>query len=231
MEEDDFDWTFLNDDGAVERYVNDLFAFRVLLLRNEDVDVQVVKLMDKLCLAYMIDEHFIGRKNTVEMVVANEKDDILCPYFKIIMNNYLETEPVNYKLETFFRTTGVLGIHARCSVALVVGLMSNVNPDSMVDVPIEYYYTCARPLEITGPVDMFSHQSIMRKRCLDKLMDVPGMPLPAVLPSSVHWHIFKYLRHPCAQLILDHRQQMLTWLYYWDIHFNMLFDSLPTWQA
>lgn len=59
-----------------------------------------------------------------------------------------------------------------------------------------------------------------------KLMDIPGMPLPYEIPTDVHWHIFKYLRHPCAAIIQSEFEFWTRFISYWDMRFQLLFGQL-----
>lgn len=222
--DDSFDWTFLYEPDGINKFVDNLFAFNIVLMRNSDHDPIVLKLMDPLQISFVIDDYLQGGDKT-EMIVANGKDDPLCPFFKFIMRDYSLTNPVNYKLETFFRKTGILGIHSRCSTAIVIGLMSDGKSDSCVDVPMEYHYISCRPLGYMAPLEMTTHQSVMRNRCLDKLKGIRGMSLPVQLPESVHWNIIKYLRHPCAEMILQNKAKFRKWCAYWDHHFDSVIHS------
>jgi hypothetical protein len=189
------------------------------------VDHLIVKLKDDADIKAVLTEH-LGDSvdNRKEMIVQNGSADPLCPYFRLIMTDYTVTSPINYKLETFFINCGILGIHARCSVAVVVGMMSQ-DINSCVDVPYEYRYSYMSRPGYSEPVHLQPSQSIMRKKCLDKLMGVQGMCLPFQLPSSVHWQIFKWLRHPCAEMIWRHKQKMMAWCAYWDNHFAYVIRS------
>lgn len=215
---------FLNEPDGINKFLDDLFSFNIVILRNSDHDPIVLKLMDPLQIKFVIDDYFQSGVKT-ELIVENGKKDILCPYFKFIMKDYSTTHPVNYKLETFFRQTGILGVHARCSTAIIVGMMSDSHGKSCVDVPMEYHYLSCRPLGFMAPLDMSLTGSIARKRCLDKINGISGMSLPYCLPAEVHWNILKYLRHPCAELILDHKQKLLAWCAHWDHHFAYVIRS------
>lgn len=218
------DWTFLYEPDGINKFLDDLFSFNLVIMRNGDHDPVVLKMMDPLQIAYVIDDYFDGGDKT-EMVVANGKPDSLCPFFKFIMKDYSLTHPTNYKLETFFRRTGILGVHARCSVAIVVGMMSDKSSNSCVDVPMEYHYISCRPLGFMAPLEMTVHQSVMRKRCLDKINGIQGMSLPIALPRDVHWNILKFLRHPCAEMIIQHKNKLLAWCAHWDHHFAYVIRS------
>jgi hypothetical protein len=223
------DLSFLEKPGALEEFVDDLFAFHCLMMRNEDESMIVIKMLTPDQLIADMSSLMEPGAETVDIVVPNGKTDPLCPFFKVVMNGYSNIGPLNYKLETFFRATGILGVHARCRMALVVGMMNKDYSNSLVDIPEEYHTLPVRPIDMYGPIDLYSHQSVMRNRCLEHLMNIPGMELPAELPPPIHWNIMKYLRHPCAEMILTHRERMLVWLSYWDHHFDVLFNSPSAW--
>jgi hypothetical protein len=228
-EMEEFDFSFFTQEDGIKKFVDDLYAFHVLVMRNEDKTMKVVQVMCAADLLVRMNEFFTTGEQIVQMTIVNEKQDPFCPYFTLYMSGYDVTKPINFKLETFFRVTGTLGIHARCQKALVMGMMSQVHTNSMIDIPQEYHLLPSRPTSLHGVIDLYPYQSIARNRCLDKLMNVPGMELPLAVPSSLHWNIFKFLRHPCAQMILDHRQRMLMWMSYWDRHFDIIFHSVSAW--
>lgn len=228
-EMEDFDFSFLEEENGIQNFVNDLYAFHVLVMSNVDKDMQVVKVMSPVQLGLRMTEFFAVGEETVQMTVKNGKEDPLCPFFLMIMSEYKDTSPINFKLETFFRITGVLGIHARCSKAIVMGMMSMEHTNSMIDIPLEYHCMSIPSRSLNGPIDLYSHHSTTRKKCLEKLMTVPGMPLPYNVPATVHWNIFKYLRHPCAEIIQQERHRMMVWMSYWDHHFLHVFNSFPAW--
>ena len=226
---DNMDWSFLYEPDGINKMVDDLFSFRILLLRNEDEDVCVLKIMNQLQLSYILKEHLLEEDDIIQMIIKNGRNDISCPYFKFVFKLYGESQPINYKLESFFRATGIFGIHARCKVALVIGLMNDQLSESCVDVPLEYYYTSVKPVSFLDGIDTTQNPNIGRNKCLDKLQGITGMSLPVPLPKEVHWTIFKYLRHPCAQLILDHFNQVRAWAIYWDSHFVDMIFRAATW--
>ena len=78
------DWTFLYEPDGINKFLDDLFSFNLVIMRNGDHDPVVLKMMDPLQIAYVIDDYFDGGDKT-EMVVANGKPDSLCPFFKFIM--------------------------------------------------------------------------------------------------------------------------------------------------
>ena len=224
-----FDFSFLEEEDGIRKFVDDLYSFHVLIMKNEDKDMVAVRVMSPEELSLRLNDFFGSGVETVQMIVKNGKEDPLCPFFMMIMSDYKDTFPINFKLETFFRTTGILGIHARCSKAIVTGLMSQEHTNSMIDIPVEYHCLSIPSPSLRGTIDLYSHHSTSRNKCLEKLMDVPGMPLIPSLPYCLHWNIFKYLRHPCAVMIQEHRQRMLFWMAYWDNHFELVFNRVPSW--
>jgi len=217
------DWSFLYEPDGINKFVDDLFAFDVLLLHNKDENPRILKMMDPLQLSYLVREHFSSSEEVVQMVVRNGKDDEMCPYFKVILGHYSESSPTNYKFECFLRASKINGIHARCQGALVIGMMNSELSGSCVSVPDEYFYTSVRPIGFLGPIDMTSRCSIPRKSHLSSINEVvggvPGACLFNAIPVDLHWNIIKYLRHPCAEIIYHYNKSLET---YWDRHFQCL---------
>lgn len=229
MSLDSFDWSFLDESQeGIDKFVGNLFSFHVLLFKNDDFDMRVIELTDAFEVEQCIKDNFTST-NTTQLILANGTSRNDCPFFRVVMQDYSPKNVINYKLETFFRSTGILGVHARCSIALVVGLCANDPAAAMIGIPSAYRVCPIKNLELLSPIDLTCTQSEVRKVALDRLMSIPGMSLPVVLPREVHFKIFGYLRHPCAQLILDHRRQLLQWINYWDEHFACVVRSFGSW--
>lgn len=224
------DWSFLNEPDGIETFVNDLFAFNVLLFKNEEEDTKVFRLLDPVQVPELILSNFNKPSETKQLILSNNTGDPLCPYFRIIMEDYSPKHVTNYKLETFFRRTGILGTHCRCSKAMIIGLMSNTVGSSMVDVPVEYYISPQRYVDVSTPIELSSTKSVLRTFKPDTVMGIEGMCLPVTLPVELHWSILKFLRHPCAVIISDYKQHLLLWMTYWDDHFDSIVTRYPSWQ-
>jgi hypothetical protein len=140
--------------------VDKLFNFRVLVLRNEDSECRVIELTNKYQLNRVTNE-YCKSKNVVQIVLPNPQEDPMCPFIIMIMENYATSSVVNYKLETLFRNLGIKGLHARCSVALVMGMMTPLYMDSMVDIP-EFFRLCNMTFYGTlGDIELTSMKSVV----------------------------------------------------------------------
>lgn len=141
-------------------YVDKMFNFRLLVLRNEDQDCKVIELTNKYQLTRVTTE-FFASKNVVQIILPNPQADPFCPFLILIMENYDLTGVVNYKLETLFRNLGITGLHARCSVALVMGMMTPLYMDSMVDIP-EFFRLCNLTfVGVLGDIELTSEKSMV----------------------------------------------------------------------
>lgn len=230
MNNEEDDWTFLYESDGINKYLDELWSFNVLYFTNQDPEPRVLKMANPLQLKYLLDERFpIGERTTINL--ANHRRDILCPYFHIVLHQVGSCKEVdyNYKLQTFLRRAGISNIPLRCRAALIVGLMQKDMVDSAVDVPIEYHMTSPVPVDMVGPIDITSAMSSVHSSDMDKLCGVEGMLVPFTFPQDCHWCVLKYLRHPCAEMILDHRRKMLAWIAHWDAHFDDLVSRVFQW--
>jgi len=172
------DLSFLFEPNGIEDFVEDLFAFNVIVFESEDPLPKIVRLN---C-------HSIGLDDVVDMVVSNGKEDESAPWFRLIMRKYTETNTINRGLESFFLATGILGVHARCDYAIVMAMMNKDFPDSCVDVP-SYYYKQDAPI---SPVD-----TLTRVEITNRLESIPG---------ECQRLIFRFLQHPVACILQQHWQ-------------------------
>lgn len=219
----DIDLSFLDSELGIDN----LSTFHAIFLSNSDVDMRVLELTDGIDIMNVIASEFSRPHDITQVILPNGNLDEQCPYFRIIMQDYSMKTVVNYKLETFMRAAGILGIHARCTMALVVGLASNGMTSPMIDIPSSYRLCHIEPLDMMAPIDMTCMSTeISRVSSATKLMDIPGMPLPYDIPIDVHWHIFKYLRHPCAVIIQTEFDFWTRFISYWDMRFQLLFGQL-----
>jgi hypothetical protein len=115
--------------------VDKLFSFNVLVLRNEDPDCRVIQLMNQYELQNTIARFFTKPDEVIQMTVRNPAKDPFCPYLLLMVESYHKDTVINYKFETLLRNMGVVGIHARCTTALVTGMMNPLYMNSMIDIP------------------------------------------------------------------------------------------------
>ena len=159
LSDDEF-LSFLDTYGS-DAYVEKLFNFRMLVLQNEDPDCRVLELSNKYQLENVTKTYF-KTNNVVQVVLPNPMGDPMCPFIMLIMENYVPTTVVNYKLETLFRKMGINGIHAHCTVALVMGMMTPLYMDSMVDIP-EFFRLCNLTFfDRLGDIELTIEKSIVR---------------------------------------------------------------------
>lgn len=229
------DLSFLDTDSKMDQFVNQLFNFHVLVFNNDDFDLRVVTVERSDMLHDVMMEYFENIDKATSVVIQNGRTDDRIPFFKIVMEEYSPKTPINYKLETFFRRSGIIGVSSRCKIAMVVGLMSSDMDAIMVDIPLEYHTI---PIPSLEGVDLTGTGESVKAHAGDYLMNIPGIPLPYELPQEIHWNIMKYLRRPEAeeinhrigfvQSVLDSYDQFLERLgAYYDEHFANIFSTAP----
>lgn len=225
--DEELDLSCFLDSASIDAFVDNLLSVHVLLFRNNDVDMRVLELQDWEMLNNTMRVVFNDLDSATHMLVANGTKDERCQYFRIIMQDYSMRTPVNYKLETFLRQRGIMGMHARCSVALVIGLLCNSLDSPMVDIPAAY-----RCIPISGidMIDMTGRDEDMKAIYGAKLKGIPGIELPCVLPDEIQSNILQYLRSPCAEIMHDHVEQVRSWVTYWHRHFAFIVFSPSSWR-
>lgn len=216
-EEDYFDWSFLDRHDGISTFVESLTSFQVLIFSNADVDMRVVELQSYDQIKALIESNFPTTIGITTMTVKNESGDEFCQYFKMFLIDYSPKTVINYKLQTFMRSTGIVGIHSRCTAAVIVGLIGNDIDALPVEIPIQY-----RSIQLDYIDRSSGHYNILS---MDSLCGNQGLSIPSIVPVDVHWNIMKYLRHPCADIISAHRDRVFSWIMYWDNHFSNVFAS------
>lgn len=208
----------MDEAGGIDPFVDKLFRFNVLFFSNDLPDMRVIELVYPEEIMGVIADHFPPGSNQTQLMLKNGRNDYLCPYFKMLAVNYSERSVTNYKLQTFMQRTGILGVHSKCDQAIIIGFSRGDESGSPMDIPIQYRWI---PVDMIEPVSV---ETLLENRpqTHERLMSIPGLSLPCFVPDDIHWNIMKYLRHPCAQLIKDHRDRLLSWLAYWDDHFRIV---------
>lgn len=229
--EEGIDWTLLYESDGINRIVNELYSFKVLYFSHEEDQPRVLKMADPLQFKYVVDERFPAGERTT-MDVANTRNDPFCPYFHIVLGG-VSSDPrevgINYQLQSFLRRIGVSNVPIRCKNALVAAMMNKDGLDSSVDIPKEYHLTSVRPSDWSGPIDITCAFSAIHSRHMKKLCNAQGGCRLDMLPEDVHWKVIRYLRHPCAQMILDYHRDLSEWVSYWDYHFAGVMSRFTLW--
>lgn len=215
-EEDYFDWSFLDSDKSLLPFIENLSSFQVLVFANTDVDMRVLELQSYDQIREFMKDNFpMYYTGITTMTVKNESGDEYCPYFRMFLVDYSPKTVINYKLQTFMRSTGIVGIHSRCTAAVVVGLLGNDIDALPVEIPVQYRSIKLDYIDrVASPTNMTNMESLCGNQ---------GLCIPSILPLELHWNIMKYLRHPCADMISAHRDRLMSWLMYWDNHFSNVF--------
>lgn len=220
MESSAIDFSFLDHDDELDKFVNSLFSVFVVVFDNDNPDIAVHEVKSNHALTTLVCEVFPEADSTIQMIIPNpHSTSDRCPYFRIIMDKYNTKSAVNYKLETFLKTAGITNVSSRCTTALVNGL----DPIGCVpiSIPSMFRITSIEQLCFIGDLDMTCLQSACVKKHVGcrNLMDIPGIPIPDILPRELDNLIFSYLRHPVAECFKDYHDTISD---HWTRHFNLL---------
>jgi hypothetical protein len=134
-DEDFIDWGSFEQPGQISEFVDKLFSFNVLVLRNEDPDCRVIRVMTQYEMQNIVERFFTKPDEIIQMTVRNPTKDPFCPYLMLMLETYHKNTVINYKFETLLRNMEIGAIHARCSTALVTGMMNPLYLNSMIDIP------------------------------------------------------------------------------------------------
>lgn len=231
MSEDlDLDLSFLDTtdpktssgDYSINCFVERLFRVRLIACNNDDPDISIFEVEGDDGVEKCISRYFQDASTITQLIVPNGKtyasDYNLVTHFRIVCSEYHSKSPTNYKLEMFLRASGITGVSPRCKAAMIIGLMGS-SGGNHVNVPTQYETLSLYDLSMYSPIDVYSSDV---KPTLNNLCDVSGMAVPYYVPINCQWHILKYCRHPCAQLIHD---EMMWINLYWDQHFGSIFST------
>ena len=222
----DCELSFLDDDHHLLSYVNSLFSFYVLVFKNDDLDMRVIEISEASKLGHVMESVFDNLDSTTQVVMSNGRRDGRCPYFRVVMEKYGPKTSINYKLETFLRRAGVIGVSARCETALVIGMADNDLDSVMVSIPFDYHTI---PIACVDMIDMTGTSEAFKKQTGERLMGIPGMLMPYYLPRELHFKILQFVRHQEADAIEDHTKMLEDIFAYWDLHFASVVHSLGSW--
>lgn len=188
-------------------------------MTNQDPDIRDIEASTPEEMDRIIQSMFPNPYDTIQMVVPNGHDShYMCGYFRLVLSGYGQRSPVNYKFETFMRAAKITSVFPRCAAAFVVGLEPVGNVP--LSVPTVFRLTSVEQLQFMGDLDMTCMQSMAGRDTSEKIEAlVGGLPMPVCLPQEIHWHILKYLRHPCAELIKQETDRLTT---FWSLHFMLM---------
>lgn len=166
-------WEEIEKPGGVQKFVEHIYSFHALLLRNEDPDCRVIKLLNEHELRNVVDAYFKNPDTLMRVIMPNPSQDPFCPYVLIMMEDYDMKTAINYKFETMMRNMGITGLHARCSVALMAGLMNPKYMDSLMDIP-DFNRMCNLScFSRIGEVELTCQQSTVAKMSKDAGFEYP----------------------------------------------------------
>jgi hypothetical protein len=189
IEEDEF-YNFmmsLDNDKAIDEFVDGLTSVNIFLMSNEDPDIRVLNVLDESHLKIFIGDCFGDGDGVIQMIIENgNKDHEECTHFRLFLQGYGPKNPINYKLETFLRMIKVKGIASRCDKAVVVGLDGPMG--NMVNIPHELAIGFVPDVGTMVAVEVFD--------CLGEC-----------LSGTMIWEIMRYLRHPVADIMIDHIEE------------------------
>lgn len=202
-----------------------LFTFNVILVANNEPDIQILEFNCDTEVSIYIQENF--KTEAIQTIVKNKHEEsmAMCPYFRIVMDDYDDESAINFKLHTMFKRMGIQSISPRCSKAMIVGLTALNHLDSPLSVPYCFMTTTVDPSDFISADDEIDVACL--KPCAQKLnpdatdlCDIAGMTIPYYLPENVQWHILSYCRHPTSSMITDKIEQLC---FCWDVFLYPMF--------
>lgn len=208
-EDPDMDWEFPEDQ---DNFVGSLSSFNMLVFSNSCPDVRVIPVPTSSELLGCINNLFPDNSTLTQMVVPNPEKGTSCTHFMVMADRCNIKSPTNFRLETFLKGVGIHNLQARCLDAVVVGMCGNIG-DNYVNVPHKYLLMYPDGVDPLGPRTVVSSD-------VTRICGIEGMSVPRYLPNEIQWHILKYLKHPCADIISSEMKRVNE---YWDCHFGCLF--------
>jgi hypothetical protein len=213
MEDVSMDMAYLDDETQgsfdlnhfVER-PDALFTFNVILIANNEPDIQILEFNCDTEVSIYIQENF--KTEAIQTIVKNKHEEsmAMCPYFRIVMDDYDDESAINFKLYTMFKRMGIQSISPRCSKAMIVGLTALNHLDSPLSVPYCFMTTTVDPSDFISAEDEIDVACL--KPCAQKLnpdatdlCDIAGMTIPYYLPQDVQFLILSFCKSPTASLI------------------------------
>lgn len=183
----------------------DLFSFNVLVFDNNNPDIQVLSVKHDTELAMFIQREF--GEDAIQTIVnnldVNTKDR--CPYFRIVMSEFGQDTPINFKLRCFYNQIGMSTLNPRCKRAMAIGLHALRDLDSPITMPLAFCTTNVEIMDyrMEDGIDLSCLKPCAQKlySSTSTLCDIAGLVLPYHLPCELQWRILSYLQRPDATLI------------------------------
>lgn len=226
MDQAQDDWSIdWNQITNMDSFVDNLMYYNILIFNNEDPDVRVVEIQYDVEVTMLIQEE-IG-EDPFQTIICNmdEVTKSMCPYFRIIMQNFGSKSTINFKLKTFFDRVGVPDMNARCTKAIVVGLHALHMLNSPMTIP-SCFTTTSIDLIRFGPgieIDVTCQDpvpAVIRKGM--SLCGIYNLLLPTYVPENVQALIMSYCRSPTASIIDDEIKRIC---YNWDMWLTPMFTQ------
>lgn len=167
---------------------NDWFKLTLLRLDNDTPDVDIVNYDGFDELRTIMKDYFIDTSDVVQIIIKNKEDEDLCGYLRIIMQEYSQRVPINYKLETVLKIAGYPSMSARCRRAIVLGATCNIEADRLTSVPFRYHMTTTDRIVYNQDIN------------------IAGINM--TLPYEVLLHIVKFCEHPCSTIMKRHNNRI-----------------------
>jgi hypothetical protein len=205
--------------------IDELTAVNILLMENGDPDIRIIQASCDQEIHLLI-QHHMGM-DFVQTIV-NNKDAATspyCPFFRVIMEKFGNSQPINFKLASFYNRINMSSLNPRCKKAMIIGLMDLRCLDSVISVPSNFMTTTIDPLHFAlDEVDLACLSPCAKDLYPDgyDLCDIAGLSIPVHLPWEVQWNIISFLRSPTAQLI---DEKMTELCHDWDVHVMPMFQQ------
>lgn len=211
-------------DSQLDAFVQDLFRVTIVRFCNQLPDISLYEVRSLMELDEFVSTIFERPLDVIQIIVPNGHESASeCPYFRIIMYNWKPSTEVNYKLDMFFKTAGIVNISPRCSDAVIVGMdpkRGDINTN--VSVPSQFCMTGLENISFIGDVQM----NCLPSSC-SVLKQFKGTSIEERMPPEIQWKIFLYLEHPTAAIIKSYSKFHLLQFNgftssYWDSHFRAM---------
>lgn len=210
-------YEYLDVIGSEEQFVESLFNYNVLVLKNDYPDVRDVMISCDADLWRLVQEE-LGEA-CIQAIVENRNKEtrVRCPFFRVFQSGVSASCSTNFKLQSFFQMIDAAMMNSRCTGAVVVGLSAMNAMESPISLPYCFTMTTFDPMDFTETVDEVDMcclkpvgDELKKNRATTALCDIAGVELPYHVPWDVQTRILSYLRSPTADILTTAKVEIQT---------------------
>lgn len=211
----------MEDSFDFDMSIEELCRIQVLLMDRDQPDVSLRYVGGDDDASVEISKEF-GHAEYLQLVMLNNDPETrdMCPYFRVVMDTFKASEPVNLHLKRFYERIGMSTLSANCKKAMVLGMYDIGNIGRVISVPTDL---------TSGYIDLQDRGLLVEEMdsdCLQPLKTVlygvEGVCLPYHVPIEAQWKILSFLRNPLAQLVLDQMDELCR---AWDVFLYPMFQQ------